>query len=258
MKRVLSSVGLLVVLILAVATVPAGNASTTTVAIRGQRLALTSYPATGTRQNRNVLFAPGDAGLRGWAVTVAQAMASWGYDVYVIDTKDYLESFTPGGTATLKEGDVMADFRDIARRITNDSGERMTLVGWSEGAGLTVLAGADPNNKRVFNGVITFGLGDENALGWTWKDTLASLAGRDPNEPTFHTSSYVGRIAPLPLMVIQASRDTSVTPAESKNVFSQAREPRQYVLVDAGDHKFGGGQTQFFQALSGGLQWIRP
>lgn len=65
------------------------------------------------------------------------------------------------------------------------------------------------------------------------------------------------RIAPLPLYVIQASRDTSVTTKEARSLFNLAGEPKCFRLVEADDHKFSGGQRAFFQALYEGLQWTK-
>src|SRR5215510_14578591 len=110
------------------------------VEIRGRRQSVYYYPATGQKLNRKVLFASGDGGWRGWAITIAQEMARWGYDVYGLDTKTYLSGFTGG--AGIKESDVMSDFRQIAQWMTRGPDERITLVGWSEGAGLGVLAAA--------------------------------------------------------------------------------------------------------------------
>ena len=120
----------------------AQTAGKNTVTIRGQQQDVYYYPATGpatsSRLNRKVLFAPGDGGWRGWAITLAHQMASWGYDVYGLDTKTYLTGFT--GKTALKEAEVMSDFQQIAQWMTQGANERVTLVGWSEGAGLGVLA----------------------------------------------------------------------------------------------------------------------
>src|SRR5262245_11076284 len=128
------------------------------VTVRGQKQEVYYYSATGRKLNRKVLFAPGDGGWRGWAINVAQQMAEWGYDVYGVDTKTYLTGFTGG--AGIKESDVMSDFRQIAQWMTKGADERVTLVGWSEGAGLGVLAAAGAENKRTFNGLVIFGRDD--------------------------------------------------------------------------------------------------
>ncbi|MGE0882776.1 MAG: alpha/beta hydrolase [Blastocatellales bacterium] len=225
------------------------------VSLRGQQAEIYYYPATGQRLNRKVLFAPGDGGWRGWAITIAQQMASWGYDVYGIDTKTYLESFT--GKTTLSENDVMADFRNLALWMTRNSGERVTLVGWSEGAGLSVLAASSPENKRVFNGLITFGLGDENILGWNWKDSLTYITKTKPNQPVFHVSGYMSKIASLPYLMIQSSNDEFVPFDEARNLATLAREPKRVVVIPANNHRFDGNQNEFFRTLREGLQWMK-
>ena len=225
------------------------------VTIRRQQQEVYYYPANGARLNHKVLFAPGDGGCRGWAITVAQMMASWGYDVFGVDTKTYLQSFT--GRVTLNETDVAADFRQLAEWMTNKSGERVTLVGWSTGAGLGVLAAASGENKKIFNGLITLGLGDENILGWRWQDNLTYITKTTPKEPTFRAMDHISRIAPLPLLIIQSSGDQDSPLAEAKGLLNAAREPKRFVLVEAKGHSFDGNQTEFYRQLREGLQWIK-
>lgn len=225
------------------------------IAIRGQKQEIYYYPATGTKLNRKVLFAPGDGGWRGWAITIAQQMAGWGYDVYGLDTKTYLSGFTGG--PGIKEGDVMSDFRQIAQWMTNGAGERVTLVGWSEGAGLGVLAAAGNANKRTFNGLVTFGLGDENVLGWCWKDNITYVTKSKPNEPTFHASGYMAKITPLPYVMIHSSNDEFVSFDEAKRLAVAAREPKRVSVIQANNHRFDGNTSEFYRALREGLQWMK-
>jgi len=58
-------------------------------------------------------------------------------DVYPLDTKHYLSSFT--GKTHLTESDVMADWRRLADCVTGNADEKITLVGWSTGACLATL-----------------------------------------------------------------------------------------------------------------------
>src|SRR5262245_5100914 len=110
----------------------AGQASirgTDLVSIRGKQVAVYSYPApteAGFPRGK-VLFAPGDLGMHGFAVTIAETVASWGYDVYGLDTRQYLESFT--GKVPLQASDVMGDFRQLAQRAKVAGGQRIALVG---------------------------------------------------------------------------------------------------------------------------------
>lgn len=222
--------------------------------IRGREQVVYCYPATGDRLNRKVLFVPGDGGWRGWAVTIAQRMASWGYDVYGLDTKTYLEGMTARSTS--KEPEVMADFRDVARWMTKNSGERVTLVGWSEGAGLGVLAAADPNNRKIFSGLVAFGLVDENVLGWSWKDNLTYVTKSKPSGPKFLSSKYLPLVAPLRLQIIQSSQDEYTTLEAAQKLADVAKEPKRFNVIKANDHKFSGNAEEFFRVLREGVQWI--
>jgi dienelactone hydrolase len=231
------------------------NRGANTVTVRGKEVDVYYYPAVGDRLNRKVLFAPGDGGWRGFAVEVAERMASWGYDVYGLDTKTYLEGFTEKGSR-LKETDVMTDFRSLAQWITADSNESIILVGWSEGAGLTLLASAAPDNRETFEGLVTFGLGRVGILGWRWVDDLTYITKADPHEPKFVATSYMPQIAPKPLLMIQSTHDDYVSADEARALFSAAQEPKRFALLQGRDHKFSGNQDEFFRTLQEGLEWM--
>ncbi len=222
------------------------------VAVRGVPQDVYYYPGgSGGGGRPCVLFAPGDGGWRGFAVTVATQVAGWGYDFFGLDTKSYLESFSR--KSKLKEADVMGDIRTLADAIRGKRG--VALIGWSEGAGLMTLAAAAPS-KDAYTGVITMGLGNENVLGWRLVDTLTYLTKRRPGEPTFFALSYMPRVAPLPLVMIQSSNDEYVGKDEAARLFGAAREPKRFVQVDARNHRFDGAQPEFFRQLRQALEWI--
>jgi len=249
------SIGALTLAMVLSASSFAQNPGKNVVTVRGQKQEIYYYPATGEKLNRKVLFAPGDGGWRGWAITIAHQMASWGYDVYGLDTKTYLSGFTGG--AGIKETDVMSDFSEIAQWMTNGGDERVTLVGWSEGAGLGVLAAAGAESKRTFSGLITLGLGDENVLGWRWIDNLTYVTKSKPNEPAFLASAYMPKIAPLPYLMIQSSKDEYVSLDEANRLGAAAREPKRIKVIQASNHRFDGNTDEFYRTLRDGLQWMR-
>src|SRR5574341_896864 len=227
-----------------------------TVTIRGTEQDVYFCPAIGKRLDRKLLFVPGDAGWRGFVIVVADQLTSWEYDVYGLDTNNYLESFTRKGNR-LKETDVMTDFRQMAEWIKGGSNERVTLMGWSEGAELCLLAAAAPDNRDTFDGLVTFGMGKTGILGWRWFDDLTFLTKKDPHEPKFVTTSYMAHVAPLPLLMIQSTHDEFVPTEEAKQLFATAREPKRFVSVEAQDHKFSGNKDEFFHNLRDGLEWIQ-
>lgn len=217
--------------------------------VRGRRVAV-HLVAADAQRGRTVVFAPGDGGWGGAAVEFARAMAAWGRDVYGIDTKQYLTAFT--GKTTLSEGEIAGDMARIAESVS--PGGKVTLVGWSEGAGLVVLAAA--RDKSRYAGVVTMGLADMNVRGWRWQDDLTSLIRTLPNEPTFSALREIPGVAPLPLAMIQSTGDQYVPAEEARRLFQAAGEPKKYVEVRAQNHRFDGGRPEFYRQLKAMLEWI--
>jgi pimeloyl-ACP methyl ester carboxylesterase len=225
------------------------------VTIRGQWQRIYFYPAEGKGEHRKILFAPGDGGWRGFAITITEELAKAGYDVYSIDTRRYLQSFT--GRAVLSTGDIASDFNLIARWIEQGAQERLLFVGWSEGAGLGLAATADASNKTIFGGLAAIGTPEYNILAWHWKDLVAELTKKLPDEPTFKSTDLMAEVSPLPLFVIGSTSGEYVTPEATRVLFSAAREPKKLVMIDARDHKYSGNTEAFFRALREGLNWIQ-
>ena len=223
------------------------------VTVRGQVQKVWFYPAVGTSLHHKILFAPGDGGHRGFAILIAEKLAALGYDVYTLDTRHYLASFT--GKTQLTPSDVMTDFHTLAQQISGNSTEKITLAGWSTGAGLSVLAAAN-EDKTDYDGLLAISLGKTNILGWRCVDTLATWFGKVPHEPTFQSAEYVSRIAPLPVFVIQSSRDEFIPQEDAEYVFVQAKRPKHFRLIHANNHSFAGKREEFFAALQHGFQWI--
>jgi dienelactone hydrolase len=225
-----------------------------TVTIRGQPQKVYFYPAEGSRQCRKILFAPGDRGCQGFAVTISQQLAKAGYDTYCFDTHRYLESFT--GHEVLSTAEIASDFYQVARWIEQEGGKRILLMGWSEGAGLGLAAAVDGKNQAIFEGLVAIGMPVENILAWHWKDIGATVSKKLPHEPTFKSVEFMSKVSPLPLLVIASASDEYVTPEETRALFSAAREPKRLVLIEARDHKYSGNTDAFFRALQEGLNWI--
>ncbi len=183
---------------------------------------------------------------------MAQTVASWGYDVYAIDTKQYLERFTTdrGG---LKEADVTSDMRTIADSVRGKS--KLILAGWSEGAGLCLLA-ASGLNKDAYSGLAAIGLGEDSVLGWRTMDNLTWITRRKPDEPSFESRPYLPKVAPLRLAMLHATGDEYTTLDSARRLFAAAAEPKRLHVIEARNHRFDGGRERFFEALHGALDWM--
>jgi fermentation-respiration switch protein FrsA (DUF1100 family) len=247
----------LTTLLLAVSTqVRAANPTKLAVDIRGQSQEVYFYPSTARPAAGRILFAPGDGGWRGFALTVAATASSWGYDVYGLDTKRYLESFTTSKSA-LRPEEIMADMRMLAEKLRRSSGDKIIFAGWSEGAGLAVLAGGPEENKRTFSGIVAIGLTESTVLGWRWTDNVTYVTKRAPYEPAVPTASYLAKVAPLPFLQIHSSGDEYTAVPLARKLFEAAREPKRFSLVQAQDHHFDGNQGEFFRVLREGLNWMK-
>lgn len=223
--------------------------------VRGQQQEIYYLPAQGGGAHRKVLYAPGDGGWRGFGVTIAEQMAAAGFDVYGLDTRTYLESFTTSAGA-LKPADIAGDYRQIANWIRQGSKERILLAGWSEGAGLGLAAAADASNREIFDGLVAIGMTELNILGWRWSDFTAEITKKVPNEPTFRSLDYTGQVAPLALFMIASTGDEYVAQDATRRLFAAAHEPKRLAILKGDDHKFGGNTGEFFQTLREALNWI--
>ena len=223
--------------------------------IRGQEQKIYLYPGTSAGEHRRVLFAPGDAGCRGFAVEIAEQLSKEGYDTYCLDVLHYLESFT--GRTILTTQQIASDFNLIARWIEQKDHRPIPLVGWSEGAGLSLAAVASPANRVVFDGIVAIGLPEDNILAWHWKDIGGWITKKPLREPTFKSADFMPRISPLPLFLIGSTSTEWVTPEATRELFSLAYEPKRIAIITARDHKYSGNTKVFFNAFRQGLHWIQ-
>jgi len=225
------------------------------ITVRGQAQKIYFYPtAAGATRHPAVLFAPGDRGCEGFAVTISEKLAKSGYDTYCFDTRRYLESFT--GRTILSTTEIASDLNQVARWIEAKNNNRVLLVGWSEGAGLGLAAAADGANQKIFEGLLAIGIPEENLLAWHWMDIRAAFTKSVPHEPTFKSADFMARVSPLPLFMIASTSNEYVSREATSALFAAAREPKNLVTVTARDHKYSGNTDGFFQALQEGMSWI--
>jgi fermentation-respiration switch protein FrsA (DUF1100 family) len=197
----------------------------------------------------------GDGGWHGFIADVAEYLAGRGYPVIGMDAKEYLESLSK--QKALEPAQVTGDFGAIARFAKEQTGAKaLVLMGWSEGAGLAVLGGLDPAERANVRGVVAIGLPELNELAWRWSDSVIYVTKKVPNEPTFNSKDFVGKLAPIPLMVIQSTHDDFVPLATAREIFGRAQEPKQIAFIEARDHRFEGEQPAFWQALDRALTWF--
>ena len=249
MTMLAASLALVAVLGIAVRASAPSPANTVILHGHPQRLHLYG-PTTG----RPVIVASGDGGWVHLAPHLAEQLAARGWFVTGFDARAYLSSGTSGG-GTLAVRDVQRDFGMLIE-LVSESARKPLLVGVSEGAGLSVLAAADPRVRDRISGVVTFGLGDVNELGWRWRDSIIYLTKGIPNEPVFHAADFISQVSPAPLALVWSTHDEFVSHRDQERLATLARAPTRVWTVQASDHRFSDNVALLDMNLMDVVDWI--
>ena len=250
----LRPLGLLLALLAAAA--PAAG-ETLDVQVRGKTLSLAIYRPP-LAPKGTIIMGSGDVGWVGLAVSMAQQLNAVGYTVAGVNVRQYLSAFAEG-KSHLTESDVRSDYGTIADslRKRNLLSSPVILSGVSEGAALSVLAASDAANHAWIDGVIAMGLPEVAELAWHWSDVGAWILKRDANEPSFHAHDIVAGVSPVPLVVIQSTKDEYIPEADYRRIFDTAREPKKLMLINASNHRFTDKQPELRAAYASALEWIQ-
>jgi fermentation-respiration switch protein FrsA (DUF1100 family) len=227
------------------------EAETQTITLHGHPQQLHMYGRPG---DRAAIVTSGDGGWLHLGPHVAEWLGAHGWFVLGFDAKTYLTSGTDTG-GMLRTQQIPRDFETLLRRVDASPGKPV-LIGVSEGAGLSVVAAADPAVKPRIAGVVALGLGDVNELAWRWRDSIIYLTKGIPKEPAFHATDFISLLAPAPVALLRSARDEYVPAAESERLFALAREPKKLWTIDAADHRFSGSLAEFDSRLDEALAWI--
>lgn len=228
------------------------------VEVRGKTLTLTIYrPAPNDTAKGTVLMGSGDVGWVGLATTLAQFLSGQGYVVAGINVRQYLSSFTEGKDH-LKVAQVPGDYRALADALQSRGWlpRPVVVAGVSEGASLAVAAAAAPDSHAWLQGVLTMGLPPSDELAFHWTDFTSWILKKPMNEPSFEPETLLPAVAPLPIWMIQSTRDEYVKEADYRRFEAAAGDPKNLVLIDAANHRFTDRISELEEQVIAGLRWI--
>jgi len=250
--------GFVVALVVLCAAAPADAKTLRSVnfPLRGKLLTLQVYNPGGNPLG-TVIMGSGDVGWVGVAASISDFLSDHGYVVIGLNVRQYLSTFTDGRKHLTAE-DVPGDFRAMADLLRGEHllFSPVILSGMSEGAELAVLGASDARNHGWIDGVITMGIPRSAELAWRWTDFTAWVTKRDLSEPSFAPYSFMGGIAPVPLVMIQSRKDEFVSEADYQQYHANAREPKKLVLIDASNHRFTDRQAELHQEYLAAVKWI--
>jgi type IV secretory pathway VirJ component len=225
--------------------------------LRGKTLTLTIYRPAGAPKG-TIIMGSGDVGWVGLGVSLAEFLSADGYIVVGVNVRQYLSVFTVG-KSHLEVADPPDDYYQMSEWLRARSllVEPVIVSGVSEGAALAVLVASSPKNHAWLAGAITMGIPPTAELAWRWTDFTAWITKGDVREPSFAPKDFIGRVAPLPLVMLQSKKDEYVPEAEYRLLDSLARPPKKLVLIDASNHRFTDRRPQLQAEYLAAIAWIR-
>jgi len=230
------------------------------VVVRGQQFLVHFYRPQNDKRAIPAIYACGDGGWRGLAPRTAQQLAHIGFAVAGIDSKIYLRDFSSvKDPLTIKQ--LARDYSDVAVALRSYAkADRTTPVyvyGWSLGAGFAIAVGSDAQTRTNWAGIISIGLPKQNQLVSGLGANHANLHNEANALYGFRSEDLLGRIAPLPLVMIQSTSDTASPQKVGNALFATAGNPKKYVLLKASNHRFSGAREEFYAALGNAVTWMR-
>ena len=227
------------------------------VTVRGKALTIEVYQPT-SRPRGTVIMGSGDVGWVGLAVTMADFLSAQGYVVVGVNMRQYLSVFTAAGQRVTVDN-APSDYRAIAQTL--DAAHLLVhpvmLSGVSEGAALAVLAASDRKNHTWVDGVLTMGLPSTAELAWKWSDFTSWITKNDPKEPVFEPYKYLADVSPIPLVMIQSTRDEYASREDCARFRLAAKEPTKIVMIDARNHRFTDRVAELKREYLAALEWIQ-
>lgn len=199
-----------------------------------------------------VLFTSGDGGWSPFCADVAAHIASTGKTVAGIDSKGYLTTFASSQKPVTPE-ELRRDYLDLINAALSQPGvdrnAPVTLAGWSLGAGYSVLVGSDDGLKKRLKSVVAISLPRYNELAWKPTDALIYVTHGTPHEKVFEAQDFLKQLAPVPLVMLNASDDDTSPLPEAQALFKKAVGPSRFFAVPAKGHHFEGGENEFYRDL---------
>ena len=230
------------------------------VTIRGQSFNVHFYKQRDAVAPMPAIYACGDGGWRGLAPRTAQQLAHVGFAVAGIDSKIFLrELSSPQNPLTIKT--LGSDYSEIATALRTyanvDTNSPVFVYGWSLGAGFAIAVGSDQTTRSNWAGIVAIGLPAQNQLVSGLGANHANLRDPGNSQLGFRSETVLSGLSPVPLVMIESTSDTASPQKVSRRLFAAAHDPKQYVLINAENHRFSGARVEFYAALSNAVTWIR-
>ncbi|MEO8679417.1 MAG: hypothetical protein ABI665_10245 [Vicinamibacterales bacterium] len=203
-----------------------------------------------------VIFASGDGGWFGAAIGMFDTIAAAGYPVAGLSSRALLRAIRQPGHP-LSASRLRESYQEIitaskrAADLPDSTG--VILAGWSRGASISVIAGAEPPAMPLA-GIVAIGLSADENLNIDLdsdEDTEPGTGG-----PGGIDTYVLSRAIPSRVAVIQSSGDGYLPADRARILFGGESPSRRFFEVPASNHRFSGGAVTFRLSLTEALNWI--
>lgn len=187
-------------------------------------------PARSDKSKATVVFSHGNAGSIGHHLGFVTWLAEAGYHVLMFDYRGFGKS----GGAPDRRGminDVKAAFAYAASRRDVDS-RRLVSYGHSLGGAKSVTALGETPVKGLRAIVIDGAFASYQTMARVIGGQLGASLVTDELAP----KDFVGKLSPVPLLVVHGTRDEVVPVSQGRQLFEAARQPKTLFEVKTGRH----------------------
>jgi hypothetical protein len=226
------------------------------VALNGHDLRLHFSRGTGGLDRPLLVYATGDGGWHRRDLAAYHHLVSFGYPTIGFDARDYVTHLGAGEATT--PGRLAADYERIIETARSalqlPTRYPVVLVGISRGAGLSVVAAAQPGLRPSIAGVLAVALTkEEEYVRVRW---LQRLGRRAATPQMVEVYDYLHQLADMPVAVVQSTRDGYLPADRARALFGPDAPLRWLQPIEARNHSFGGARAELYEALGRALTWI--
>jgi fermentation-respiration switch protein FrsA (DUF1100 family) len=221
-----------------------------------------SQPARPSANNVLIVYATGDGGWLGLGSDVFDWMAGWNYPVAGFSARSYIHNLGHNSDAATTTPELLVkDYEEIIDCAENQLGlapsTKVILVGVSRGAGFAVVAAGAGGLEQRLAGLLAIALTrEEEHVLHRPRGTRSAGEAADRPRVMIQTYSYLDRVSPFPLMVLQSTHDGYLPADQARELFGPDTELRKLRPVPATNHSFRHGCQTLYRDTEEALQWI--
>ena len=235
--------------------------STFQAAIRsGPLLEFQLYQQEHATNQQLVLFTSGDGGWSPFCADIAAHIAATGITVVGIDIKSYLVNFA-SPKKPISPAELSTDYETMAGLARAQPGvdpkAPLVLVGWSLGAGYSVLVASQTEFNPAVSRVVAISLPLYCELAWRPADAIIYITHGTPQEKVFDAQQYLKKLKQTPIVFLNATNDDTAPFREAQSLYDATPGAKHLYAVKAKGHHFEGGEQEFYGDLDQALSHVQ-